>query len=110
MELSPDTKQDVKDLATLVHELVNESDIPNNVRRDLTDSNVRRLMPDKIKEKVVRMEHLIGRLGFDFDTRYAVIEVCKAVGVNVNFVPTEQDSCGWLMAKFTTPKGSIHFG
>lgn len=110
MDLSLEQQKEVKELVTLVHELCNNANIPNNSRRDLTDKGVRRLMPDAMKDTAVRIEHLIEQLGYDITTRIAVIEVCKAVGVNVNFVPTEQDSCGWLTAKFTTPKGCFHYG
>jgi uncharacterized protein (UPF0147 family) len=110
MDLSPEQQKGIKELVTLVHELCNNSNIPNNARRDLTDSGVRRLMPETMKTTAVRIEELIEQFGYDISTRIAVIEVCKAVGVNVNFVPTEQDSCGWLTAKFTTPKGCFHYG
>lgn len=103
-------KTDIKELVTCVHVLCDLDDVPNNPRRDLTDDHVRRLMPESMKGTVDRIKFFLEVLGYDFNTRLAVIEVCKAVGVNVNFVPTEQDCSGWVTAKFITPKGCFHYG
>lgn len=101
---------DIKELVAYVQELCELDDVPNHSGRDLTDSNIRRLMPDAMKDTVDRVKFFVDVLGYDFKTRFAVIEVCKAVGLTVNFVPTEQDCCGWVTAKFITPKGCFHYG
>lgn len=110
MSLTWQEIDDVKELMAHVKELCDLEDVPDHSGRDLTDRNIRRLMPDTMKDTVDRVKHFVEVLGYDFNTRFAVIEICKAVGITVNFVPTEQDCCGWVTAKFITPKGCFHYG
>lgn len=110
MNLTVQERTDIKELLAYVQELRDLDDVPNNSARVLTDPNIRRLMPFSMTDTVDRIKFLVDVLGYNFNTRLAVIEVCKAIGVTVNFVPTEQDCCGWVTAKFITPKGCFHYG
>ena len=110
MSLTIGEQRDVKELVAYLEALCQFDDLPNNQRRALTASNIQRLMPYHMKDTVNRVKFFVDVLGYEFKTRFTVIEACKAIGITVNFVPTEQDCCGWVTAKFITPKGSFHYG
>jgi len=99
----------VGDLVDALVRLAGRKDIPDNPRRDLNDQNILRLMSPELKELVTKVKMGVYAVGFEADSRGAVVALTKLDKVSVKWIPSEQDSCGWLSAKLVTSKGFVSF-
>ncbi|QKE54367.1 hypothetical protein ACSA002_0530 [Salmonella phage vB_SalM_SA002] len=108
--MTVEDRENVKTAVEWIRKLFALNCIPKNPKRDLSDEGIHRLMDTNVKQVVVMVEEYVNRVGLEFDTRFATEELCKTYGIRISFVPTEQDCCGWVMAKMVTEKGSFHYG
>jgi len=104
--VSPD---EMGELATWLIDLTLCKAIPDNCDRNLNDPNIKRLMSDKLKMACTNIEIGIDKVGYDFNLRWTVEQLCRSEGVTISWRPTEQDSFGWLAGKLITRKGCFHF-
>lgn len=99
----------VGDLVEALGLLAIRKDMPDNPRRDLNDPNILRLMSPELKELVTKVKMGVYAVGFEADSRSAVVALSKLDKVAVKWIPGEQDSCGWLSAKLVMNKGFVLF-
>lgn len=108
--MTTEDRDNIKTAVEWIRKLCALGCVPNNPKRNLSDEQVQRLMDPDVKHTVAMVEEYVNRIGIDFEQRWAVEKLCTTYSIRISFVPTEQDCCGWVMAKMITVKGCFHYG